>query len=125
MLINRGMDKGDVAHIYNGVLLMHKKEPNCFIFRDMDRLGDSQSEGSELEREKQISYVCTYMLSLQLCPTLCDPMDYSPPGSSVHGILQLRILEWTDISYSRGSFQPRDQTLMSYVSWIGKKTLYH
>ena len=39
---------------------------------------------------------------------LCDPMHYSPPGSSVHGILQARILEWVAISYSRGSFQPRD-----------------
>ena len=41
--------------------------------------------------------------SLQLCPTLCDPMDNSPPDSSVHGILQARILEWVAISSSRGS----------------------
>ena len=34
------------------------------------------------------------MLSFSVCPTLCDPMDYSPPGSSVHGVLQARILEW-------------------------------
>ena len=39
----------------------------------------------------------------QLCPTLCDPMDCSLPGSSVHGILQVRILEWVAISFSRGS----------------------
>ena len=39
----------------------------------------------------------------QLCPTLCDPMDCSPPGSSIHGILQARILEWVAISFSRGS----------------------
>ena len=44
----------------------------------------------------------------QLCPTLCDPMDCSPPGSSVHGISQERILEWVAISSSRGSSQPRD-----------------
>ena len=37
------------------------------------------------------------------CPTLCDPMDYSPPGSSVHGIFQARVLEWVAISFSRGS----------------------
>ena len=43
----------------------------------------------------------------QLCPTLCDPMDYSPPGSSIHGILQARILEWVAISFSRGSSWPR------------------
>ena len=39
----------------------------------------------------------------------CDPMDYSPPGSSVHGILQARILEWVSISFSRGSSQPRNR----------------
>ena len=43
----------------------------------------------------------------QSCPTLCDPMDCSLPGSSVHGILQERVLEWVAISFSRGSSQPR------------------
>ena len=43
----------------------------------------------------------------QSCPTLCDPVDCSPPGSSVHGILQARILEWVAISFSRGSSQTR------------------
>ena len=42
-----------------------------------------------------------HALSLQLCPTLCDPMDCSPLGSSVHGIPQARILEWVAVSYSR------------------------
>ena len=46
----------------------------------------------------------------QSCPTLCDPMDCSPPGSSVYGILQARVLEWVAISFSRGSSRPRDQT---------------
>ena len=49
----------------------------------------------------------------QLCLTLCDPMDRSPPGSSVHGILQARILEWVAIPSSRGSSQPRDRTCVS------------
>ena len=44
------------------------------------------------------------------CPTLCDPIDCSPPVSSVHGIFQARILEWIAISFSRESSQPRDQT---------------
>ena len=48
------------------------------------------------------------VLVAQSCPTLCDPMDCSPQGSSVHGILQARILEWVAISFSRGSPQPRD-----------------
>ena len=46
----------------------------------------------------------------QLCPTLCYPMEYGIPGSTVHGILQARILEWAAISFSRGSSQPRDRT---------------
>ena len=50
------------------------------------------------------------VLVAQWCPTLCDPLHCGPPGSSVHGILQARILEWVAISYSRGSLQPRDQT---------------
>ena len=48
--------------------------------------------------------------SLQLCLTLCDPIHGSPPGSSVPGILQARILEWFAISFSRASSQPRGQT---------------
>ena len=51
----------------------------------------------------------------QSCPTLCDPMDYSLPGSSVHGIFQARILEWVGISFSRRSFWPRDWTQFSRI----------
>ena len=47
--------------------------------------------------------------SLQSCPTLCDPMDCSPPGASVHGIFQARVMEWAVISFSRGSSRPRGQ----------------
>ena len=52
----------------------------------------------------------------QLCPTIC--LDYSPPGSSVHGIFQARIVEWVAISFSRGSSRPRDWTRVSCISWI-------
>ena len=52
-------------------------------------------------------------LAAQWCPTLCDPMDCSPPGSSVHGILQARTLEWVTMPFSRGSSPPRDWTLVS------------
>ena len=45
---------------------------------------------------------------VQSCPTLCDPVDCSLPGFSIHGILQARILEWVTISFSRGSSRPRD-----------------
>ena len=56
------------------------------------------------------------VLVAQVCPTLCDPMDCSPPGSSVHGILQAKILEWVAISFSRRSSQPRDWTLVSCIA---------
>ena len=61
----------------------------------------------------------------QSCLTLCDPMDCSPPGSSDHGILQARILEWVAISYSRGSSWPRDWTWVSCISCIGRQILHH
>ena len=51
-----------------------------------------------------------------LCLTLCDPMDCSPPGCSVHGILQARTLEWEAIRFSRGPSQPRDQTQVSRIA---------
>ena len=55
--------------------------------------------------------LCVFRMNVfaQSCPTLCDPMDCSPPGSSVYGIFQARVLEWVAISFSRGSSQPRDQ----------------
>ena len=62
--------------------------------------------------------VCT-----QRCPTPCDPMDCSPPGSSVPGILQARILEWVAISFSRGSSRPRVWTLISGLSCIVRQIL--
>ena len=52
----------------------------------------------------------------QSCPNLCDPVDCSLPGSSDHGILQARILEWVAISFSRGSSQPRDRTQVSSIA---------
>ena len=62
-------------------------------------------------------------MGAQSCPTLCDLMDYSPPGSSVLGIFQARILEWVAISFSRGSSQLRGWTLISCVSCIGRQVL--
>ena len=68
--------------------------------------------------------MCVYR-GAQSCPTLCDPMDCSPPGSSVHGIFQARILEWIAIPFSRGSSWPRNQTSTSYISCFSKRILYH
>ena len=61
---------------------------------------------SESESESEVA---------QSCPTLCDPMDCSLSGSSVHGIFQARMLEWIAISFSRGSSQPRNQTRVSHI----------
>ena len=74
-------------------------------------------------------------LVAQSCPTLCGPMDCSPPGSSVHGIFQIRILEWIAISFSTGSAWPWDWTCVSCITggfftcWAIRKAplmgLYH
>ena len=72
--------------------------------------------------------VCVYVLVTQSCTILCDPMDCSSPGSSVHGILQARTLEWVAIPFSRGSSQssqPRDQTHISCISCTSRWILYH
>ena len=62
------------------------------------------------------------MLSRSVISTRCDPMDYSPPGSSVHETFQARLLEWVAIAYSRRSSPPVDQT---HVSCIGRWILDH
>ena len=70
--------------------------------------------------------VCEYVCSVaQSCPTLCDPVDCSPPGSSVHGISQARILEWVAMPSSRGSSPPRDRTHLCCIPCIGRQILYH
>ena len=87
----------------------------------------SQKEGTTPESRKLKDYLRTlhttesYLISesesevTQSCLTVCDPMDCSPPGSSDHGILPARILEWVAISFSRGSSQPRDRTQVSRI----------
>ena len=72
---------------------------------------------------------CMHVKSLQSCPTPCNPMDSSPPGSSVHGVSQARILEWVAILFSRGSSQSRDWTQVSCIAgrfftlWTTKEAL--
>ena len=69
-----------------------------------------RSTQSILKERKEESEVA------QSCLTLCDPMDCRLPGSSIHGIFQARVLEWGAISFSRGSFQPRDRTQVSRIT---------
>ena len=68
----------------------------------MDQVTVIQSKVSQKQKKKQISYInaAAAAKSLRSCPTLCDPMDGSPPGSPVPGILQARTLEWVAISFS-------------------------
>ena len=70
-------------------------------------------------------HTCVCIKSLQSRLTLCDPMDHSPPGSSVHGILQARILEWVTMPSFRESSQCRDGISISYVFCIDLQVLYH
>ena len=58
------------------------------------------------------------LLRMNICPTLCDPKDCSPPVSNIHEILQARTLEWVAEPFSRGSSQPRDRTHILHVSCI-------
>ena len=79
-------------------------------------------------------FVCVFVCVkfLQSCPTLCNPMDCSPSGSSLHGILQARTLEWVAMPSSRGSSQPRDRMspamagrfFISRVTWEVISSLY-
>ena len=64
---------------------------------------------------------CMRAQLLQRCPTLCDPVDWSLPASSVHGVLQARILEWVAMPSFRGSSQPRDWTQASCISCTAGK----
>ena len=76
-------------------------------------------------RVKYAIYVYMHANSLQSCPTLWDAMDHSPPGSSVHWILQARILEWVAVPSSMWSSWPWNQTLVAYISSVGRSVLNH
>ena len=73
-----------------------------------------------LDNIKILYNVKKWKWSRSVMSTLCYPMDCSPPGSSIHGIVQARVLEWVAISFSRGSSRPRDQTQVSRI--VGRPT---
>ena len=93
--------------------------------------GDSEGQGTLTcygpwgHKESDTTQGLNSAQSLQSCPTPCEPMDCSPPGSSVHGILQARILEWVAMPFSRESSQPRDRTHISCVSCIAGGLFTH
>ena len=88
-------------------------------------------EESHCRQSSTRRWFCVFTVKVlvnQSCPTLCNPMDYSPPGSSAHGILQASIQKWVVIPFSRGSSQPRDWTRVSHIVgifftiWATRKT---
>ena len=104
-------------------------DPNSHVCRASWAL-QSASDASKTERTLcKTHFMCVCVLVAQLCSTLCDPMDCNLRGSSVHGILQARTLEWTAIPFSRGSSWPRDQTQASCIAgrlftvWATRPTL--
>ena len=80
-----------------------------------------QHHSSKVSIWRSAFFICMCVLCAQSCLTLRDPMDCSLPGSSVHGILQSRILEWASMPSSKGSSQPRDRTRISCGSCIAGK----
>ena len=93
------------------------------------QLGELTGTGRVLCRPDTLQRICAACVCVcacaQPCSTLCDPTDCSPPGSSVHGILQARILEWVPMPSSRASSPPRDRTRVSGVSGTGRRILQH
>ena len=97
-----------------------QNEDACFSFlaRQMLWLPPKQFSPVGLKSARPVPWALQHsypmkVLVIQSCLTLCDPMDHSPSGSSVRGILQARILEWVAIPFSRRSAQPRDWILVS------------
>ena len=84
----------------------------------------SSPHSPQLEKLKQVQQ-WRPAKSLQSCLTLCSTMDCSLPGSSVHGILQVRTLEWVAMPFFREAFPPRERTHVSCVSCIGRQILRH
>ena len=106
-----------------------------------ERLSQTQKENmGSLELENSLCYsggpcwlsvLYVKVLVAHLCLTLCDPMNCSPPGSSVHGFSQARILEWVAIPFSRGSSWHRDWTWLSCIAggcftfWATREALFY
>ena len=75
---------------------------------------------AELQKARSCICVCICMFTTRSCLALCDPMDCNPPGSSVHGLFQARILERVALSFSRGSSQHRDRTCVASPTLAGR-----
>ena len=69
--------------------------------------------------------VCMHAKPFRSCPILCDPLNHTLPSSSVHGILQTRILKWAAMPSSRESFTPRDGARVFQIACFGERVLYY
>ena len=106
------------------VCLLFRFQDACLLLSEVaDKKGEVYHTGCEYVSSAD---VCLFprILDAQLCPGLCDPMDSSPSGSSIHGMLQARKLERVVISYFRGSSWPWDGAQLSCISSNAKRILY-
>ena len=95
--------------LLQGIFMTQGLKPNLLHCRQI--LYCLSHQGSPFFWEVKVKVLVT-----QLCRTLCNPMDCSLPGFSIHVIFQARILEWVAISFFRGSSQPKDQTRISSIA---------
>ena len=98
----------------------HRRQPTRLPY-PWDSLG--KNTGVRCHLLLQCMKVKNESETAQSCPTVSDPMDFSLPGSSIHGIFQARVLEWAAISFSRGSSQPRDQIQVSCTAHSSVQSL--
>ena len=89
------------------------KQHYHFTSISMSIIKKTNKQTTTTKKTDKTASVSNFSEVIQSCLTLCDPMDYSLPGSSVHRIFQARILEWVAISFSRRSSWPRDRTWVS------------
>ena len=97
------------------ILISVLKKAKCSRSRRLEKSQSSLSDAFAIMKRMNSSEV-KWSEVAQSCPTLCNPMDYSLPGSSVHGIFQARVLEWVAISFSRVSSWPKDQIQVSRIA---------
>ena len=108
---------GPSTHVYSGWVQREALVIFCLQIPTRGKWGQNM-----VRKTRSILLPFCGCLVSKSCLTLCDPVDCSPPSSSVHGIFQARMLKWAAISSSRASSPPRDRT---QVSCIGKQILYH
>ena len=112
---------GSQCHILKGHIITYKADGDPFLAVGFLQMSELQAKPLPFLAPMWSIYLklaCLCAKSLQSCLTLCDTMGCSPPGSSVLGILQARILEWVAMPSSRGSSWPRDWTWISYISSV-------